>query len=226
MQPIPVPAALFWLAIGLRVVLPPILFLTLHPFWATVLTEVICDLLISPHHHMQFFTYPYEYRQISKYLYDKPLDFWGQLWALYPILFHFSPHYNVFGSWKGLLLALFAFRVVGYIVFMITRRIKTFIVFPNLFFSAYVLITGVAYFNIRDGPKWIYGLLPLAILITIFKEIGIHGSTDSTRLEETNMDRERQKVLRILACIRKKWASFGDNFRSMIGRVGRGDHHG
>ena len=202
---IQVPSAVFWISIGLRIILPPIFFLKLHPFLATILTEVLCDGIISPHHHILFFKYPYNYRKISIYLYDKPLDYWGQLCALYPIIFKSSLYYNIFGSRKGLLYGLFAFRTIGNLAFIISRSIKMFIIFPNLFFSVYILITSFEYFNIHEGDKWFYILLPLVILFTILKEYIIHGKNHDMLWKDVDMNRSlkifKETILLGIPCL-------------------------
>ena len=174
----------FYVLIGLRIILPPLIALTCHPLLSILLIELVVDGLISPHHVAGYTPYkrPLSKKNVHKSEYDKPLDFWGQLWAMYPVWFSSSKYYNVFNpsGLRILVTVLFLVRIVGYIGYGITysrkkpnRHENLFIMFPNVFLLVYIVIAMMSVLAIQNVSV-VYFLFPFLMLMAILKERQLH----------------------------------------------------
>jgi len=172
----------FYALISLRIILPPIIALTCHPLLSILLIEGVVDGLMSPHHVALYtpFDVPLSKENVPAAAYDKPLDFWGQLWTMYPVWFVSSKYYGVFKNFRVLLCFLFLFRVFGYVLFWLTFSVKTpdksrrlFIIFPNVYLLVYILIAMISLVGIQSGTL-VYLLLPFLVLAAVFKEYQLH----------------------------------------------------
>lgn len=103
-------------------------------------------------------------------LFDKLLDFW---WYL--ILLFFSSFF--LKEFFLLLFALFVYRLIGEIIFVLKRENKIFLFFPNFFENVFLLIfMGISFarleFIIR-GSNFFYFFL-LACLVKLIQEYLVH----------------------------------------------------
>jgi len=173
----------FYLLIGLRIILPPLIATTCHPLLSILLIEAVVDGLISPHHVAMYTPYrlPLSKKNVNMSEYDKPLDFWGQLWTMYPVWFSFSKYYKVFENFRVLVNIIFFARVVGYILYWITysrtnpnKHRNIFIMFPNVYLLVYIVIAMLSVLAIQNVPV-VYFLFPFLMLLSIIKEYQLHN---------------------------------------------------
>ena len=141
--------------------MPPIIAITCHPLLSILLIEYVVDGLISPHHVAAYSSYriPLSKKNVHSSEYDKPLDFWGQLWAMYPVWSPSSKYYNIFSpsGLRVLVTILFLARIVGYIWYWITFSRKNhnmhknlFIMFPNVYLLVYIVIAMMSVLAIKN----------------------------------------------------------------------------
>ena len=112
--------------------------------------------------------------------YDKPLDFWGQLWTMYPVWFPSSKYYNIFKNFRILVTILFFARVLAYIIYWITysrtsptKNSNLFVMFPNVYLLVYLVIAMLSVLAIQNVPV-VYFLFPFLMLLAIIKEHKLH----------------------------------------------------
>ena len=88
---------LFYSLLAIRTIGPPIVFNYIHPFYAMIIDEAVLDGLIAPHHILRRYI-PSEYlkSEVVKRYYDIPLDSWGFINSLQPILLKNHKYYDVF----------------------------------------------------------------------------------------------------------------------------------
>ena len=80
----------------IRLIVPIFLFKEVDPFWAMLINEAVIDGVFSPHHIPIGFI-PQEYRKYANHYYtDKPLDTWGFLNGLQPVLLKSNKFYSRF----------------------------------------------------------------------------------------------------------------------------------
>ncbi len=172
----------FYLLISLRIILPPIIATTCHPLLSILLIEAVVDGLISPHHVAMYTPYnlPLSKKNVHRSEYDKPLDFWGQLWTMYPVWFSSSKYYHVFENFRVLVNILFFARVLGYIIYLITysrtdpgKHSNLFVMFPNVYLLVYLVIAMLSVLAIQNVPL-VYFLFPFLMLLAITKESQLH----------------------------------------------------
>ena len=173
----------FYLLIALRVILPPLIALTCHPIISILLIEAVVDGLLSPHHVTEYTSYklPLSKEKIHKSEYDKPLDFWGQLWTMYPVWFPSSKYYKVFANYRVLLTSVFIYRVVGYLWYWVTfsrqnpnKHRNLFIKFPNIYLLLYLVVAMTSVLAIQN-VSMVYLLFPFLMFLAIVKEYQIHN---------------------------------------------------
>jgi len=172
----------FYLLISLRIILPPLIAITCHPLLSILLIEFVVDGLISPHHVATYShrSLPVSKQNISKDVYDKPLDFWGQLWTMYPVWVSSSKYYHIFKNFRILINILFFSRVLSYILYWITysrtsptKNSNLFVMIPNVYLLVYLVIAMLSVLAIQNVPV-VYFLFPFLMLLAIIKERQIH----------------------------------------------------
>lgn len=156
---------IFTSLIATRIVSPPIVFSIFHPFIAMLLNEVVLDGMISPYHF--FSAYIPDHVKNFKLDYDSPLDMWGFLTAMLPVLYKGNKFYSIFEGYRSLLTMAIVWRFVGYIVAYKTRSWKWFLVFQNFFISLYLAIGFCDFFKIKKNQQEI---MYVSILIFILRE--------------------------------------------------------
>jgi len=112
--------------------------------------------------------------------YDKPLDLWGQLWAMYPVWFSSSRYYYVFENYRILITIFFLYRLLGYIWYWVASFLKKdllnkkiFIKFPNIYLLVYLVVAMMSVLAFQNVSV-VYIFLPLLVLIAVIKEYQIH----------------------------------------------------
>lgn len=162
---------LFYTLLSIRVITPPIIFYYMHPFWGMILNEVVVDGIISPQHVYQTFgLVPEEFDNMRKPHYDLPLDAWGFLNSLQPIMCKNHKYNDVFVGYESFLLGLFLWRTIGIILLYIIKDVRILALFPNFFIGAYTAISGCSLYKVAN-KKTVNIVIILAMLIAYVREL-------------------------------------------------------
>jgi hypothetical protein len=165
----------FYAATLTRILVPIILFQKMSPFYAILFNEIILDYCISPQHYV-IYTMPKKERKWANHYYsDKPLDTWGFLMALQPIIFKSNKYYDMFEGYRDLLFYLYVYRLVGIIIFYKVKLKQVFIPFANFFLTTYVIVSFFRTFMKEVSNKTINKFIILGFIFSIFKEYQLHG---------------------------------------------------
>jgi hypothetical protein len=172
----------FYLGIIIRLIVPIIIFRYFHPFYSILFNEIVLDGLLSPH-HVIYYLVPQNLQKYSNDFYtDKPLDMWGFLFSLQPILIKSNKFYHVFQGYRSLLFNLFVYRLIGFIVFLITRNRKVFLFFPNFYLTTYIIVSFFSKFLKQIDKQVINKIIILGFILTIIKEFYIHWNPTNNKL--------------------------------------------
>jgi len=164
----------FYLSILIRLIVPIFLYRKISPFYAIIINEIILDHFMSTHHYIKF-TMPLDKRYLASHYYtDKPLDHYGFFMSLQPVLKKNNKYYATFKGYRKFLLNLFLFRLLGFILYLITNKRQMFIVFPNFYLTSYLIISAYEQFKITKSN--LNYVLFLGFIFSILKEINIHGT--------------------------------------------------
>jgi hypothetical protein len=156
----------FNILIAIRIIFPPIIFSVFHPFIAMLLNECVLDGLVSPYHFFKKYVPPTI--KHDKLTYDMPLDIWGFLNGLIPVLYTGNKFYNVFENHRALIVASFVFRLIGYVVAYRTRSWRGFLIFQNFYISIYLGISFCDFFKIKQRDQ--VRVIALFIIIFVLRE--------------------------------------------------------
>ena len=160
---------LFYSLIIIRVISPPIIFKYMHPFYAMIVDECIVDGLIAPHHLFRQYI-PQKFLVHRKPHYDIPLDLWGFLNGLQPIMCKKHKYYYVFKGYRQLLLSLFIWRLIGIILLYIIRDPRILAIFSNFFIGTYLAISGCHLFKIKNKRK-INAVILISVLFFYIRQL-------------------------------------------------------
>lgn len=160
---------LFYTLITTRLVAPPIIFYYVHPFYAMLLDEVVIDGIIAPHHLFKSYVPP-ELNIKRKPHYDLPLDAWGFLNGLQPIMCKNHKYNHVFKGYGSFLVTLFIWRMIGIALLYVTKNLNVLAIFANFYIGAYLAIAGCSLYKITD-KKTINKVIILCMLIAYGREI-------------------------------------------------------
>jgi len=163
----------FYLSILIRLIVPIFLYRKVPPFYASLINEIVLDHCISAHHYIKY-TMPFDKRYLATHYYtDKPLDHYGFFMSLQPVLKKDNKYYNTFKGYRKFLLNLFLFRLLGFILYLITNNRHMFIVFPNFYLTSFLIISAYEQFKIpKNNLNYV---LFLGFIFSILKEINIHA---------------------------------------------------
>lgn len=168
---------LFYLLIFLRIILPPITFKFIHPFYGMLIDEIVIDGIIAPHHlFVKYIPKKFLREDIRKPITDIPLDTYGFLWSLYPVLDKNHKYYNIFSfndnhKYRNFILLLFCYRMIGIILYYILGYdIRILTLFPNFYLSTYIVISGCNLFKITK-EKTINLLIVVGMFIIYIREL-------------------------------------------------------
>jgi hypothetical protein len=168
--------SVFYLFIAIRLIVPFYLFKKFNPLFAILFNEIVLDGFFSPHHFAKF-TMPEKYQIFANNFYtDKPLDTWGFLLALQPVVDKNNKFYHVFEDYRGLIVSLFVLRLIGYIIFLVTRCKQVFIYFPNIFLFAYSIISFFKLYTKNVSNKTINIFIIIGSVIAVYREYSLHSS--------------------------------------------------
>lgn len=169
----------FYLGIIIRIILPVIIFKYFHPFYSILFNEIVLDGLFSPHHVIYYLIPKNLQKYATDFYTDKPLDMWGFLFSLQPILNRNNKFYSVFEGYRKLLFNLFIYRLIGYIVFLVTRNRKVFLFFPNFYLTTYTIISFFSKFLKKSDKRVINKFIILGFILTLVKEFYIHWNPNN-----------------------------------------------
>ena len=161
--------SLFYTLLTIRLVAPPIIFQYIHPFYAMILDEVVIDGVIAPHHIFNGMV-PKKFHIFRKPHYDLPLDFWGFLNGLQPILCKEHQYYHVFKGYRKFLVILFIWRTIGTILLYVTKNPRILAIFANFFIGAYLAIAGCSLYKITDKHT-ITSIIIISMLFFYVREL-------------------------------------------------------
>jgi len=167
----------------LRIILPPLVFHYFHPFWAMVINECILDGILGYHHILMsggdlighdnirkiFNNKKYLQRGVYKLYFDVPLDLYGFIWGLYPVLYKGHKYYNVFEKYRCQIVALMVFRIIGIILIYITKNFKNLGICPNLYIGVYLAVSYCKLVDIQD-KKTINSIIAIAMFVAICRD--------------------------------------------------------
>ena len=160
---------IFYLLLIIRFVFPPLLFIYLHPLYAMSINEIIIDGMIAPHHIFK----PLINKKLvknSKRCHDIPLDTWGFMWSLLPILYKNNKYYYVFNKYRLFMVTLLIFRLIGILTVYKFNTMKYLLIFPNFYIGAYVAISLCDLLKINETSK-INKIIILCMIISYAREI-------------------------------------------------------
>jgi hypothetical protein len=134
-----------------------------------ILDEVVVDGLIAPHHFAKNLV-PKEFHVNRKPSYDLPLDAWGFLNGLQPIMCKKHKYNYVFKGYETFLITLFVWRMIGIILLYVTKNLKVLAVFANFYIGAYLAISFCSLYKITN-KKTINIIIIISILIAYIREL-------------------------------------------------------
>ena len=162
---------LFYALLIIRLTAPPIIFHYIHPFYAMILNEGVVDGLIAPHH---IFTnlnmVPNLFLKHRKPYYDLPLDAWGFLNSLQPLVCKKHNYNNVFKGYEKCLTILFVWRQIGIVLLYIFKNPRILALFPNFYLGVYIAIAGCSLYKIKN-KNTINSLIISSILLVYAREL-------------------------------------------------------
>jgi len=85
---------------------------------------------------------------------------------------------------------LFFIRNIGYLLYLLTEKRKFFFLFPNIFFTFFVVFSALLFFNINITMQLFIVLLILSSLFQLYFEYGYHVGKNS--LTEAQLDTNNQ----------------------------------
>lgn len=148
----------YYFIILLRIIFAPLILL-----WPllSIIVSFFLDLIDADFAHYTVTRNQYQ-------LIDKSLDFWVYIFEMVYAWYNFP-------DYKWLLLALFLWRLIGMIVYLVTKKRKYFIIFGNFFENIFYVL----YFKVVviDIPV----TFTIAFLIKVFTEWFIHVADLSVR---------------------------------------------
>lgn len=166
---------LFYTLLSARLVAPPIIFYYIHPFYAMILDEVVVDGVIAPHHlATSLGLIPPEMNIKRKPHYDLPLDAWGFLNALQPIMCKKHKYNHVFKGYETFLIILFVWRMIGVILLYVTKNIKVLAIFANFYIGAYLAIAGCSLYKVTN-KKTVNTVIIVSMLLAYTRELLLVG---------------------------------------------------
>jgi hypothetical protein len=170
----PKSANYFYAAIIIRLIVPIVIFKKYNPFFSILFNEIVLDGIFSPH-HFAIHLMPENLKKYANHFYtDKPLDTWGFLLALQPVVNISNKYYSMFEDYRGLIVGLFVYRLIGYILFLKTKVKQVFLLFPNFFFTIYTIITFFRTFFPKTNKSIINKFIIIGFIFSIIKEVIIH----------------------------------------------------
>ena len=164
---------MLYTSIIIRIILPIVLFSTLHPCNAMILNQILVD-NIDPIYLVN--TSDPNYNRHHYQLWDKSLDSYSYLVSIIPILINSN-----FTSFLGikylspiLLGILLCMRCLGVFTIWTTGNYHNILKFPDYYSATYYLITGTKLWGIFN--KYIVVLLGItAVIGKTFHELYHHG---------------------------------------------------
>ena len=154
---------LYIFVVILRIIFAPLIFV-----WPllSVIVSFFLDLIDADFAHYTITKDQYE-------AIDKVLDFWVYIFEMIYAWYNFS-------NFKWFLLALFIWRLIGMIVFYVTKNRKYFIIFENffenivfvIFFKIIIVnipVTFVIAFIVKVFTEWFIHVADLSVRENIFK---------------------------------------------------------
>jgi hypothetical protein len=160
---------LFYTLLSTRLVAPPIIFYYLHPFYAMIIDECVVDGLLAPH-HLLINLIPKEMNINRKPHYDLPLDAWGFLNGLQPIMCKKHKYNHVFKGYEVFLITLFFWRMIGIALLYVTKNLKVLAVFANFYIGAYLAIAGCSLYKVTN-KRTINIIIIVSMLLAYTREI-------------------------------------------------------
>ena len=161
--------SLFYTLLSTRLIAPPIIFYYVHPFYAMILDEVVIDGLIAPHHLFKPFV-PTEMDTYRKPHYDLPLDAWGFLNRLQPIMCKKHKYSYVFKGYESFIISLFVLRMIGIVLLYVLKDMRILALFPNFFIGAYLAISGCSLYKITN-KKTVTSVIVVSMLLAYIREL-------------------------------------------------------
>ncbi len=153
---------LLGIVVTCRIVLPALLFAFVTPFFAMVVNELVVDTVIG---HVEE---SYHLSRIDwQKRVDKPLDLLGFTYSLYPVLTH-----PAFVGSRELMIALFLYRLIGVIIFVVTENRLFFIAFANFYVGAFY---GISLAWTVGLPQFRVPLLLGGMALAWGREFYLHG---------------------------------------------------
>lgn len=165
----------FYLATLIRIVVPIFLFHKMNPFWAILINEFVLDFLMSPHHLVREIMPEDKKCWANHYYSDKPLDTWGFLMALQPVVLPSNKFYHIFDGYRDLIFYLFIYRFIGFIIFCKTKVRQVFVIFANFYFTTYLVVAFFKTYLRSASKETINTFIILGFIYTAYKEYTLHG---------------------------------------------------
>lgn len=154
----------------LRFISPPIIFNYVHPFYAMIIDETVIDGLLAPHHLFKnYVPKGFTDTKTRKLQHDIPLDAWGFMLGMTPVICKEHKYYKVFDGYRELITSLFIWRMIGFIMVFITRNMRVLTLFPNFYLPVYTVVAGCSLFRITDKKKIIV-LIGVSMVLAYARE--------------------------------------------------------
>lgn len=159
---------LFFTLIVIRIIFPPIIFDRIHPLYAMIIDEVVLDGIIAPHHLFKnYIPDIYNHVKYKKRYFDIPLDFWGFLNGLQPVLNTNNKFYSVFEGYRSLIITLFIWRMIGIILVYKLNSMSILKYFPNFYLPVYLSLSFCNMFKIQNIKR----ITSIMIVIFYIREL-------------------------------------------------------